>query len=114
MKLEMLGVRTISKPAQPIPGATVEDAGKTRELSTGWSQASVVDLVSVLGRLASRGFDPNSTHQVAGDAPHWRLIRRPLAPVLHRRRGGTGGYKQDVTGYRRCTCPAASTRRSVS
>lgn len=41
-----------------IPGATVEDAGKMLdELSTGWSQVSV-DLVSVLGRLASRGFDP--------------------------------------------------------
>jgi glycerol-3-phosphate O-acyltransferase len=41
-----------------IPGATVDEAGKMLdELATGWSRASV-DLVSVLGRMISRGFDP--------------------------------------------------------
>ncbi|HUB55292.1 MAG TPA: 1-acyl-sn-glycerol-3-phosphate acyltransferase, partial [Mycobacterium sp.] len=42
---------------EKIPGATVEQAGKMLdELATGWSRVSV-DLVSVLGRLFSRGFD---------------------------------------------------------
>ncbi|MGZ4510928.1 MAG: glycerol-3-phosphate 1-O-acyltransferase [Mycobacterium sp.] len=41
-----------------IPGASVEEAGEMLdELSTGWSRVSV-DLVSVLGRMISRGFDP--------------------------------------------------------
>lgn len=41
-----------------IPGATVEEAGEMLdELATGWSRVSV-DLVSVLGRMISRGFDP--------------------------------------------------------
>jgi glycerol-3-phosphate O-acyltransferase len=41
-----------------IPGATVDEAGEMLdELSTGWSRASV-DLVSGLGRLISRGFEP--------------------------------------------------------
>lgn len=41
-----------------IPGATVDEAGKMLdELATGWSRASV-DLVGVLGRMLSRGFDP--------------------------------------------------------
>jgi glycerol-3-phosphate O-acyltransferase len=41
-----------------IPGATVEEAGKMLdELATGWSRVSV-DLVGVLGRALSRGFDP--------------------------------------------------------
>lgn len=42
-----------------IPGATVEEAGKMLdELATGWSRVSV-DLVGVLGRALSRGFDPD-------------------------------------------------------
>jgi glycerol-3-phosphate O-acyltransferase len=42
---------------EKIPGATLEQAGKMLdELATGWSRVSV-DLVSVLGRLFSRGFD---------------------------------------------------------
>jgi glycerol-3-phosphate O-acyltransferase len=42
---------------EKIPGASLEQAGKMLdELSTGWSRVSV-DLVSVLGRLFSRGFD---------------------------------------------------------
>src|ERR1700678_936988 len=42
---------------EKIPGATVEQAGEMLdELATGWSRVSV-DLVSVLGRLFSRGFD---------------------------------------------------------
>ncbi len=41
-----------------IPGASVDEAGEMLdELSTGWSRVSV-DLVSVLGRMLSRGFDP--------------------------------------------------------
>jgi glycerol-3-phosphate O-acyltransferase len=42
---------------EKIPGATLEEAGKMLdELATGWSRVSV-DLVSVLGRMLSRGFD---------------------------------------------------------
>ncbi|MGA8328869.1 MAG: glycerol-3-phosphate 1-O-acyltransferase [Mycobacterium sp.] len=42
---------------EKIPGATIEDAEKMLdELATGWSRVSV-DLVSVLGRMLSRGFD---------------------------------------------------------
>ncbi len=42
---------------EKIPGADLERAGKMLdELATGWSRASV-DLVGVLGRLFSRGFD---------------------------------------------------------
>lgn len=42
-----------------IPGATIDEAGEMLdELSTGWSRASV-DLVSGLGRLLSRGFEPD-------------------------------------------------------
>lgn len=58
VKPEMLASARFRAGLDRIPGATVEDAGKMLdELSTGWSQVSV-DLVSVLGRLASRGFDP--------------------------------------------------------
>ncbi|OBI40432.1 glycerol-3-phosphate acyltransferase [Mycobacterium kyorinense] len=43
---------------EKIPGATVEKAGEMLdELATGWSRVSV-DMVSVLGRMLSRGFDP--------------------------------------------------------
>jgi len=42
---------------EKIPGADLEKAGEILdELATGWSRVSV-DLVSVLGRLFSRGFD---------------------------------------------------------
>jgi glycerol-3-phosphate O-acyltransferase len=42
---------------EKIPGADLEKAGEMLdELATGWSRASV-DLVGVLGRLFSRGFD---------------------------------------------------------
>jgi len=42
---------------EKIPGADLEKAGKMLdELATGWSRVSV-DLVGVLGRLFSRGFD---------------------------------------------------------
>jgi glycerol-3-phosphate O-acyltransferase len=42
---------------EKIPGADLEQAGKMLdELATGWSRVSV-DLVAVLGRLFSRGFD---------------------------------------------------------
>lgn len=58
VKPEMLASARFRAGLDRIPGATVEDAGKMLdELSTGWSQVSV-DLVTVLGRLASRGFDP--------------------------------------------------------
>lgn len=58
VKPEMLASARFRAGLDRIPGATVEDAEKMLdELSTGWSQVSV-DLVSVLGRLASRGFDP--------------------------------------------------------
>lgn len=51
-----------------IPGATLDEAGRMLdELATGWSRVSV-DLVSVLGRALSRGFDPEidyDSYQVA-------------------------------------------------
>ncbi|OBK18005.1 glycerol-3-phosphate 1-O-acyltransferase [Mycobacterium asiaticum] len=58
VKPEMLASTRFRAGLENIPGATVEEAGKMLdELATGWSQASV-DVISVLGRLLSRGFDP--------------------------------------------------------
>jgi glycerol-3-phosphate O-acyltransferase len=58
VKPEILASARFRAGLQKIPGATVEEAGKMLdELATGWSRVSV-DLVSVLGRLLSRGFDP--------------------------------------------------------
>ena len=58
VKPEMLASARFRAGLERIPGATVEEAGKMLdELATGWSQASV-DVISVLGRLLSRGFDP--------------------------------------------------------
>ncbi len=58
VKPEILASSRFRAGLQKIPGATVEQAGvMLDELSTGWSRVSV-DLVSVLGRLISRGFDP--------------------------------------------------------
>ena len=58
VKPEMLASTRFRAGLERIPGATVEEAGKMLdELATGWSQASV-DVISVLGRLLSRGFDP--------------------------------------------------------
>ncbi|CAM4249327.1 Glycerol-3-phosphate acyltransferase [Mycobacterium basiliense] len=58
VKPEMLASARFRAGLAKIPGATVEEAGKMLdELATGWSQVSV-DLISVLGRLISRGFDP--------------------------------------------------------
>ena len=58
VKPEILASSRFRAGLQKIPGATVERAGTMLdELSTGWSRVSV-DLVSVLGRLLSRGFDP--------------------------------------------------------
>lgn len=58
VKPEMLASARFRAGLEKIPGATVEEAGKMLdELATGWSQASV-DVFSVLGRLISRGFDP--------------------------------------------------------
>jgi glycerol-3-phosphate O-acyltransferase len=58
VKPEMLASARFRAGLEKIPGATVEEAGKMLdELATGWSQASV-DVISVLGRLLSRGFDP--------------------------------------------------------
>ena len=118
VKPEMLASSRFRAGLERIPGATVEEAGKMLdELATGWSQASV-DVISVLGRLLSRGFDPEfdyDEYQVA--AMRTALDAHPAvllfyAPVLHRRRGGTGSHAgQPVT--RRCTCSAASTCRSV-
>ncbi|OBF82877.1 glycerol-3-phosphate acyltransferase [Mycobacterium sp. 852002-51163_SCH5372311] len=59
VKPEMLASARFRAGLKKIPGATVEEAGKMLdELATGWSQASV-DVISVLGRLLSRGFDPD-------------------------------------------------------
>ena len=58
VKPEILASTRFRAGLEKIPGATVEEAGKMLdELATGWSRASV-DLVSVLGRALSRGFDP--------------------------------------------------------
>ncbi|QUR68326.1 glycerol-3-phosphate 1-O-acyltransferase [Mycobacterium spongiae] len=58
VKPEMLASARFRAGLKEIPGATVEEAGEMLdELATGWSQVSV-DLISVLGRLISRGFDP--------------------------------------------------------
>jgi glycerol-3-phosphate O-acyltransferase len=58
VKPEILASSRFRAGLEKIPGATVEEAGKMLdELSTGWSRVSV-DLVGVLGRALSRGFDP--------------------------------------------------------
>lgn len=59
VKPEILASARFRAGLEKIPGATVEEAGKMLdELSTGWSRVSV-DFVSVLGRMLSRGFDPD-------------------------------------------------------
>jgi glycerol-3-phosphate O-acyltransferase len=58
VKPEILASTRFRAGLEKIPGATVDEAGEMLdELATGWSRVSV-DLVSVLGRLLSRGFDP--------------------------------------------------------
>jgi glycerol-3-phosphate O-acyltransferase len=58
VKPEILASARFRAGLEKIPGATLEEAGKMLdELATGWSRVSV-DLVSVLGRMLSRGFDP--------------------------------------------------------
>jgi glycerol-3-phosphate O-acyltransferase len=58
VKPEILASTRFRAGLAKIPGATVEEAGAMLdELATGWSRVSV-DLVSVLGRMLSRGFDP--------------------------------------------------------
>jgi glycerol-3-phosphate O-acyltransferase len=59
VKPEILASTRFRDGLEKIPGATVEEAGKMLdELATGWSRVSV-DLISVLGRLLSRGFEPD-------------------------------------------------------
>ncbi|CAJ1495810.1 glycerol-3-phosphate 1-O-acyltransferase [[Mycobacterium] kokjensenii] len=59
VKPEILASARFREGLQAIPGATVDEAGKMLdELSTGWSRVSV-DMVAVLTRLLSRGFDPD-------------------------------------------------------
>jgi glycerol-3-phosphate O-acyltransferase len=58
VKPEILASARFRAGLAKIPGATIDEAGEMLdELSTGWSRASV-DLVSGLGRLISRGFEP--------------------------------------------------------
>lgn len=58
VKPEMLASARFRAGLKQIPGATLEEAGRILdELATGWSQVSV-DLISVLGKMISRGFDP--------------------------------------------------------
>lgn len=58
VKPEILASTRFRDGLKAIPGATLEEAGKMLdELSTGWSRVSV-DLVGVLTRMLSRGFDP--------------------------------------------------------
>ncbi|MCV7380526.1 glycerol-3-phosphate acyltransferase [Mycobacterium alsense] len=69
VKPEILASTRFRAGLDKIPGATVEEAAKMLdELATGWSRVSV-DLVGVLGRAISRGFDPEidyDEYQVAG------------------------------------------------
>ena len=59
VKPEILASARFRDGLKKIPAATVEEAGKMLdELATGWSRVSV-DLVAVLGRMLSRGFDPD-------------------------------------------------------
>ncbi|HEU0189802.1 MAG TPA: glycerol-3-phosphate 1-O-acyltransferase [Mycobacterium sp.] len=59
VKPEMLASTRFREGLNDVPGASVEEAGKMLdELATGWSRVSV-DVVKVLGRLLSRGFDPD-------------------------------------------------------
>jgi glycerol-3-phosphate O-acyltransferase len=59
LKPEILASARFRAGLEKIQGATVEEAGKMLdELATGWSRVSV-DLVGVLGRALSRGFDPD-------------------------------------------------------
>jgi glycerol-3-phosphate O-acyltransferase len=59
VKPEILASTRFRAGLEKIPGATVEEAGTMLdELATGWSRVSV-DLVGVLGRMLSRGFDPD-------------------------------------------------------
>ena len=95
VKPEILASARFRAGLAKIPGATVDEAGEMLdELSTGWSRASV-DLVSVLGRLLSRGFEPEidyDEYQIAavraglGSSSGRAAV---LAPVLHRRRRRT-------------------------
>lgn len=68
VKPEILASNRFRAGLKRIPGATLDEAGRMLdELSTGWSRVSV-DLVSVLGRMLSRGFDPEidyDSYQVA-------------------------------------------------
>src|ERR1700751_3994078 len=58
VKPEILASTRFRAGLEKIPGATVEEAGTMLdELATGWSRVSV-DLVGVLGRALSRGFEP--------------------------------------------------------
>lgn len=58
VKPEILASARFREGLEAIPGATLDEAGTMLdELSTGWSRVSV-DLVAVLTRLLSRGFDP--------------------------------------------------------
>jgi glycerol-3-phosphate O-acyltransferase len=59
VKPEILASTRFRAGLEEIPGATVEEAARMLdELATGWSRVSV-DLVGVLGRALSRGFDPD-------------------------------------------------------
>ncbi|MEB3067611.1 glycerol-3-phosphate 1-O-acyltransferase [[Mycobacterium] vasticus] len=59
VKPEILASSRFREGLEAIPGANLEEAGKMLdELSTGWSRVSV-DLVGVLTRMLSRGFDPD-------------------------------------------------------
>jgi glycerol-3-phosphate O-acyltransferase len=59
VKPEMLASARFRAGLEKIPGATLEKAGKMLdELATGWSRVSI-DFIYVLGRLLSRGFDPD-------------------------------------------------------
>ena len=58
VKPEILASARFRDGLTKIPGATLDEAGRMLdELATGWSRVSI-DVIGVLGRMLSRGFDP--------------------------------------------------------
>ncbi len=108
-----VGVRTIFVP----PGPDLPRSKMLGRCSTNFHRWFAADLVPSSAVLASRGFRSEfdyDEYQVAAmraalECAHPAVLLFP-APVLHRRRGGTG-VRQPVTAS---TCSAASTCRSVS
>ncbi|WP_099184202.1 glycerol-3-phosphate 1-O-acyltransferase [Mycobacterium kansasii] len=91
VKPEMLASARFRAGLKKIPGATVEEAGRILdELATGWSQVSV-DLISVLGKLISRGFDPEFAYAEYQVAAMRSALESPPAVLLFSHRSYIDG-----------------------